>query len=68
LGEAREELEVEYQGPEISIGFNARYLIDILLAQNEATVQLILKDNLSPGLVRPVADADFFAVVMPMRL
>lgn len=68
FGEAREELEIEYQGPEISIGFNARYLIDILLVQNEASVHLNLKDNLSPGLVRPDMDPDFFAVVMPMRL
>jgi DNA polymerase-3 subunit beta len=68
FGEAREELEAAYQGPEISIGFNARYLIDILMAQNETTVHLILKDNLSPGLVRPDGDQDFLAVVMPMRL
>lgn len=68
FGEAREELEVEYSGPEIAIGFNARYLIDILVAQNETSVHLILKDNLSPGLVRPDKDQDFFAVVMPMRL
>lgn len=68
LGDAREELEVGYQGPEIAIGFNARYLIDVLHAQNEAKVTLHLKDNLSPGLIRPERDTDALAVVMPMRL
>jgi len=68
LGDAREELEVDYDGPEIAIGFNARYLIDILNAQNETKINLHLKDNLSPGLLRPDLDPDFLAVVMPMRL
>jgi DNA polymerase-3 subunit beta len=68
LGDAREELEVDYQGEEIAIGFNARYLIDILAVQNEPKVHLVLRDSMSPGLVRPDLDPDFFAVVMPMRL
>lgn len=68
LGEAREDVEIDYAGPEIVIGFNARYLIDILHAQSETAVQLLLRDHLSPGMVRPVKDGDFLAVVMPMRL
>jgi len=68
LGDAREELEVVYQGPEISIGFNARYLMDILQVQTQQRIVLFLKDNLSPGLLRPEEDKSFQAVVMPMRL
>lgn len=68
LGDAREELEIDYQGPEIAIGFNARYLIDVLNVQNESKITLHLKDNLSPGLVRAERDSDVMAVVMPMRL
>lgn len=68
LGDAREELEVDYQGPEISIGFNARYLMDILQVQTQQRIGLLVKDNLSPGLLRPENDDAFQAVVMPMRL
>lgn len=68
LGEAQEEIEVVYDGPEISLGFNARYMIDILNAQTEAEIYLQLRDNLSPGVLQPVKDSDTFAVVMPMRL
>lgn len=68
LGDAREDLEVTYEGPEIAIGFNARYLIDILQALGGDKVRLMIKDNMSPGLIRPDGDGDYLAVVMPMRL
>ncbi|NJC87663.1 MAG: DNA polymerase III subunit beta [Desulfuromonas sp.] len=68
LGDAREELDLEYQGPEISIGFNARYLLDILQVQDDIRVRMIFKDQLSPGMLRPEKHDGFMAVVMPMRL
>ena len=52
LGDAREDMEISYDGPEVNIGFNARYLIDILSVQGGERVVLHIKDNLSPGLVR----------------
>jgi DNA polymerase-3 subunit beta len=68
LGDAREELDLDYQGNEMSIGFNARYLLDILQVQDDLRVRMIFKDQLSPGLFRPEKDDSFMAVVMPMRL
>lgn len=68
FGDAREEIDIQYQGPELTVGFNARYLLDILQVQNCNNVQLFLKDNLSPGLVRPVDEEGSLAVIMPMRL
>lgn len=68
LGDAREDMEMAYEGPDITIGFNARYLIDILQSQGGEQVLLHIKDNLSPGLVRFEGDDDSLAVVMPMRL
>jgi len=68
LGDAREELDMEYQGPELSVGFNARYLLDILQVQDQDKICMILKDNLSPGLVKPIKDDGYLAVIMPMRL
>lgn len=68
LGDAREDLDVSYEGPELSIGFNARYLLDILQVMDEKHTRLMVKDHLSPGLLTPAGDQDFMAVVMPMRL
>jgi DNA polymerase-3 subunit beta len=68
LGDAREELDLDYQGPEMTIGFNARYLLDILQVQDDLRVRMIFKDQLSPGLLRPEKSDGFTAVVMPMRL
>lgn len=68
LGDAREDLEIDYAGPEMAIGFNARYLTDILQSLEEEKIRFLVKDNISPGLIRPEAGEDFLAVVMPMRL
>jgi len=68
FGDAREELEVEYTGPEISIGYNARYIMDVLQNQDSEKIELHIKDNLSPGILKAVGDNDYLAVIMPMRL
>ncbi|SHJ50213.1 DNA polymerase III, beta subunit [Malonomonas rubra DSM 5091] len=68
IGDAKEELDVVYTGAEISIGFNAKYIIDILQSIDKENVILFLKDNISPGLIQPENDEDYLAVIMPMRL
>ncbi len=68
LGDAREELEVDYAGKEMKIGFNAKYILDVLGSMNEETVQVELNDQLSPGLMRPKNDKSYTCVVMPMRI
>jgi DNA polymerase-3 subunit beta len=76
LGEAKEQVPVEYAGDPLKIGFNARYLIDVLSAmqaldQTAAQDVLVeLADDLSPGVLKPAGEggARFTAVVMPMRI
>ncbi|KIH77660.1 DNA polymerase III, beta subunit [Geoalkalibacter ferrihydriticus] len=68
LGDAREEMEISYQGPEIALGFNARYLTDILQANDEEKILFKIKDNISPGLITPGNAKNYLAVIMPMRL
>lgn len=68
LGDAVEELDVDFQGEAFSVGFNARYLLDSLGAFHAKEVELLLEDELSPALLRPTEDTDSVAVVMPMRL
>jgi DNA polymerase-3 subunit beta len=70
LGEAREDLPVEYDGEPLKIGFNAKYLIDVLGVLGDADVRLELADDLSPGVLRPAGEPGehFTAVIMPMRI
>lgn len=69
VGEGSEELDVDYAGDPVGIGFNARYILDVLGALSEDEVALELSGELDPGVIKPVGDtADFVGVVMPMRI
>ncbi len=68
LGDAKEEIEVGYEGDELKIGFNARYILDILNSLDDSNVQMELEGQLSPGLIRPRNDGSYTCVVMPMRI
>jgi DNA polymerase-3 subunit beta len=69
LGEAVEEIEADYKGKPISIGFNARYLLDVLGVLGAAgEVDIELKDELSPSIIRKIGSEAYLYVLMPMRL
>ncbi len=68
LGDAREELDVDYAGESLSIGFNARYLLDAIGAIQSKEIRLSFQDELSPARVTPPEDEKTLAVVMPMRI
>jgi DNA polymerase-3 subunit beta len=69
LGEAVEEIEAEYKGKPLSIGFNARYLLDVLgVLTGEGEIGIELKDELSPSIIRKLGLESYLYVLMPMRL
>ena len=68
-GEASEDLEVSYQGQPVTVGFNVRYLIDVLAVHAVGdTIELGLTDEVGPGVVRGSQDPSYTYVLMPMRL
>ncbi len=67
-GDGFDEIAIEYDGPAITIGFNAKYFLDVLGALDEEEVLLNMSGELDPAVVRPVSDRQFLAVVMPMRI
>jgi DNA polymerase-3 subunit beta len=67
-GSASEELEVDYGGSALEIGFNARYLLDIAQQIQGDGAQFALADSGSPTVVRDIADASALYVLMPMRV
>ena len=69
LGEAVEQIDAEYKGAPMSIGFNARYILDVLgVLGNDGEVSIELKDELSPSVIRQPGSAGYLYVLMPMRL
>ena len=67
-GEGFDEVPIEYAGADMTIGFNARYFLDVLAALDEDDVELGFGGELDPAVVKPVGPRQFLAVVMPMRI
>jgi DNA polymerase-3 subunit beta len=68
LGEAVEEVAIEYKGASFQVGFNPRYFLDLLEVLEDEKVVLELKDEVSPCVIRSEFDRGFLALVMPMRI
>jgi DNA polymerase III subunit beta len=66
--EAVDELEIDYNGDAIEIGFNVTYLIDALTNMDQEMVQVDLADSNSSALITIPENANFKYVVMPMRI
>jgi DNA polymerase III subunit beta len=66
--EAQDEVEIDYKGPELEIGFNVTYLLDALAAIDTETVEIGLTDANSSCLIRSPGTTNARYVVMPMRL
>lgn len=67
LGEAKEEIDIDYAGGEdLEIGFNPRYLIDVLKNLESEEIVLEVNDSSKPGVVRQ--GEEYTYVVLPMQL
>lgn len=68
LGEAADEVPADYRGEALSLGFNAKYLIEALGAMETERIRIELQDPLSPTLLKPEGEEDYKCVIMPMRI
>lgn len=69
LGQGVEEIEIDYKGKELAIGFNAKYLIEIISEIGSGDVRFELNGELDPGMIRPNNESNqYVGVVMPMRI
>ena len=66
FGESSVTLNVEYEGPEITVAFNPQFILDPLRALTRDEVIFEFKDELSPGVIR--TQDSFLCVIMPLRL
>ena len=68
LGEARDNIAIEFHDDLLEMGFNSRYFIDVLQAMDSKDVVLGFIDNSSPCLIKGDDDEGFLGLVMPMRI
>lgn len=66
--EAQEELEIDYNGTPLDIGFNVRYLLDVLNNLTDEQIVCSFGDVNSSALITRPENSDFKYVVMPMRI
>jgi DNA polymerase-3 subunit beta len=65
IGESREEVNIEYNGKEMAIGFNPNYIIDVLKNLQDEKIEFELSDTEKPGVIRL---GGYIYIVLPMRL
>jgi DNA polymerase-3 subunit beta len=70
-GDGFDEVPVDYAGPDVVIGFNAKYFLDVLSSIDDEEVVLGIGGDLDPAVIKPASESDehsYKAVVMPMRI
>lgn len=70
LGDAKEELEITYEGEDMQIAFNPKYIIDILKNIEQEEITIFLKNASSSGMIKPAEEKEgeeYLCVLMPVR-
>ncbi len=65
---ASEDLPIKYDGDNIEIGFNSKYIMDIINNLEDEKISIFLKDNSSPIIAKEKSNSNLVYVLMPMRV
>ncbi|RPJ04106.1 MAG: DNA polymerase III subunit beta, partial [Deltaproteobacteria bacterium] len=68
VGEANDEIEIDYQGEEKSVGYNVTYLADAIEVIDEEKVEFEIGEGMKPGIIRGGGNENYFCIVMPLKL
>jgi len=68
LGEAKEEVGVDFSGEHVEIGVNATYVMDVLDVIDGDEVEFGINDELSPAVLMGSGDRSYISIIMPMRI
>jgi DNA polymerase-3 subunit beta len=67
VGRAREEFSIQLTGKNLSIAFNARYLLDVLKEVHDTSLVFDFNTSISPCVIRPVQGESFYYLVLPVK-
>lgn len=68
VGNAKEDILVNYEGEEIKLGFNGKYFIETLSVMKSEKIKLFISSNESPCMIISDNDPEFISIIMPMHL
>ncbi|PIY21006.1 MAG: DNA polymerase III subunit beta, partial [Deltaproteobacteria bacterium CG_4_10_14_3_um_filter_60_8] len=67
LGDARDEVEINYAGQDLKLGFNGRYYLETMQVMHSDKVKAYINSEESPCLVEGDEDPGFMSIIMPMK-
>ena len=67
-GTATEDMNVNYSGDEIEIGFNSKYILEMINNLEDEMIILNFKDSISPVIAKEESNPNLIYVLMPMRV
>ena len=67
-GASEESFEIEYNGEDITIAFNYKYVIEGLKNVEQDEIKIEMNTNLSPTVVRPNSEEDYISLIMPVQI
>ncbi|MBF0363566.1 MAG: DNA polymerase III subunit beta [Oligoflexia bacterium] len=67
-GDATEKISVNYQGPNLDVGFNIRYVIELISVFDDSEVTFEFNNERSPFIVKSLNFPHFFGIVMPVKI
>ena len=67
-GNVKEEIGIDKEGDDLDIGFNSKYVIDVLKAIDDEEIMMNFKNSISPCVISPVEGREFEYLVLPVRI
>ncbi len=64
----KEEVFIEKEGIDLDIGFNSKYILDVLKAVNDESISMEFNTSVSPCLIKPLEGRAFEYLVLPVRI
>lgn len=67
-GNVKEEVFIEKEGEDLEIGFNAKYIADVMKAVSDEEIVMELNSSISPCIIKPKEGESFLYMVLPVRI
>lgn len=67
-GNVKEEVFIEKNGENLEIGFNSKYVLDVLKVINDEEIKIELNTSVSPCIVKPIEGDSFLYLILPVRI
>lgn len=67
-GNVKEEVFIEKEGTDLDIGFNSKYILDVLKAVDDEKIIMEFNTSVSPCLIKPVEGKEYEYLVLPVRI